>query len=105
MKRDLIIAALILGLLVLSIAVTFGEVTSCRDNPGPGKWVYRIIDGHKCWFEANGMRRGREKPREELAWPKYSNPTEEIPLDRPPWAQPERRHPEGWDHQEGAETK
>jgi hypothetical protein len=47
-------------------------VTLCSDAPhGGGKWFYRVVDGHRCWFQAEGIRRGREKPREELRWPRY----------------------------------
>jgi len=89
--------ALILAILIILAALVTharSEVTLCRDNPGSGKWIYRIVEGYKCWFEAGDLRRGREKPLSELAWPKYNEP-EMIPLDRPPWARPE-----GWDHKE-----
>ena len=88
---------LILAILVNIIALTYAhsEVTLCRDSPGSGKWIYRIVEGSKCWFEAGDLRRGREKPLSELAWPKYNNEPEPepemIPLDRPPWARPETR--------------
>lgn len=70
-----------------------GEVTYCSDSPTQGRSVYRIIDGYPCWFAPEpGMRRGREKPKEELRWPSYAPPP---PMDisepmRPPWAEEER---------------
>ena len=85
--------ALILAILVNLVVLTSharSEVTLCRDSPGSGKWIYRIVEGYKCWFEAGDLRRGREKPLSELAWPKYGEPEPEmIPLDRPPWAKPD----------------
>src|ERR1700755_2616670 len=42
-------------------------------SPGKGKWLYRQIDGRRCYFRANGLRRGKEKSREELRWPQPSN--------------------------------
>jgi len=69
-----------------------GEVTYCRSDPGPGRWIYRVVDGHRCWFEAGGLRRGREKPKEELAWPNYAEPPAmEVPMPpRFPWSEEER---------------
>src|SRR5262245_57452881 len=29
---------------------------------GKGRWVYRDVDGRKCWFPAGRLRRGQEKP-------------------------------------------
>lgn len=46
-----------------------GEMVDCASAHGGGRWVYRIIDGRKCWFPASrNIRRGEDKPREELQW-------------------------------------
>jgi len=42
---------------------------NCFETPGKGRWIYRIVGGRKCWFEADGLRRGREQPIERLRWP------------------------------------
>jgi hypothetical protein len=68
-------------------------VTLCSDVPhGGGKWFYRVLDGHKCWFQEQGIKRGREKPREELMWPKYNR---DFDLR---WQGEE--DPKGWSHKE-----
>jgi hypothetical protein len=84
-----------------------GEPIICQNMSGAGKWVYREIDGRRCWFPASGLRRGREKPREELSWPPppvEALPVVSDPVDmRPPWELKRRWRggaKEGWDHKE-----
>jgi len=82
-----------------------GEITYCSHHYGSvlnkrdkSDWVYRIVDGEKCWFPANGLKRGREKPLEELKWP-----SKEIPAMKP-IGEFEKRwqwiDPTGWTHGE-----
>jgi hypothetical protein len=80
------------------------EVIDCAESPGHGRWIYRIIDdtGRRCWFQANGLRRGREKPLEELRWP---NTETVVPVTNPDPGNmqlaPRREGAkEGWEHKE-----
>lgn len=68
-------------------------VVECSAKPGNGKvyWLWRYIDGKQCWFPAeSGMKRGREKPANQLRWheeeperpPPSLLPPEE---EKPPW--------------------
>jgi hypothetical protein len=74
-----------------------GEITDCADRHGSGRWIYRIVDEKRCWFPAGRLRRGEEKPLEELRWP--SQPiiqtapaaTPEAPKIRPEPTEFERR--------------
>src|SRR5262245_22286153 len=69
-----------------------GEVTICSQHYGSvynkhdkSDWVYRVVDGKKCWFPANGMKRGSEKPLDELRWPQLGDrPPVSIPTDSDP---------------------
>jgi hypothetical protein len=69
-----------------------GEVTICSQHYGSvynkhdkSDWVYRVVDGKKCWFPANGMKRGSEKPLDELRWPSSETaPPVSIPTDSDP---------------------
>ena len=75
-----------------------GEIVDCVEAPGSGRWVYRIIDERQCWFPApRGLRRGEEKPREELRWPK---PIITDPVSDGFYDQWRGGAPEGWDHKE-----
>ena len=79
-------------LLLTTTESSSGELVVCAERPGSGSWIYRVVDERRCWFQARGLRRGREKPREELRWPapeplpalEVSEPT------RPPWQLEER---------------
>lgn len=56
-----------------SIRKAVSQLIDCRPVPPSedgteGRWIYRFVEGRTCWFEANGLRRGREKPLEELRW-------------------------------------
>jgi hypothetical protein len=67
-------AAIIALTLVIGITTArAGEIVECVASPTPTRgvlWLYRDIDDRQCWFKAErGMRRGREKPKEELRWP------------------------------------
>lgn len=65
------IAVLFTAMVVLVVAnARAGELVFCENVPGKGRWVYRDVDGRKCWFPANGLKRGEEKPLEELKWPR-----------------------------------
>jgi hypothetical protein len=83
------------GLIVLMLfcGSASAEVIDCAESPGKGDWVYRIIDdsGRHCWFPANGLRRGKEKPREELRWPSS---------DPPHKPSSEFQDTSGWSHKE-----
>jgi hypothetical protein len=108
-------------LLLLAFAIAFAamfalrvtgasaaEVIDCAESPGHGRWIYRIIDdtGRRCWFQANGLRRGRGKPLEELRWPNETV----VPIivrDPDPVDMQARRElasrkgaKEGWEHKE-----
>jgi len=69
-----------------------GEVTICSQDYGSvynkhdkSDWVYRVVDGKKCWFPANGMKRGRQKPLDELRWPSSETAAPvSIPTDPDP---------------------
>ena len=78
-----IILACLLMFSVLLIGPSHG-VVECNVSPGHdgARWMWREIDGRRCWFRAQaGQRRAQDKPREELRW--------------------ERRKPvTGWDHKE-----
>jgi hypothetical protein len=110
-------------LLLLAFAIAFpamfalrvtgayaAEVIDCAESPGHGRWIYRIIDdtGRRCWFQANGLRRGREKPLEELRWPNTETVVPGIITDpdpvnmQAPWELAPRRKgaKEGWEHKE-----
>src|SRR5262249_41391263 len=63
-----------LVLLLLASPAHGGETVVCASVPGseegPERWLYRFVEGRTCWFLATGrLRRGREKPLEELKWP------------------------------------
>src|SRR5262245_64866890 len=65
-----------------------GEVTICSQHYGSvynkhdkSDWVYRVVDGKKCWFPANGMKRGSEKRLVELCGPGSEPPP---PVGFPP---------------------
>jgi hypothetical protein len=85
-----IVLCLNLVLMLLHGSAT-AEVIDCAHSPGKGNWVYRIIDGQRCWFPANGLHRGKEKPRDELRWA----PTTQA---EPPKELEERDR--GWTHKE-----
>ncbi len=74
-----------------------GEIVDCVEAPGSGRWVYRIIDERQCWFPAGRLRRGEEKPREELRWPK---PITADPLSDGFEGRWRGGAPYGWDHKE-----
>ena len=95
-------AVAIIVVTTVFIAVASGEVTMCSDSSSQGRVLYRYIQGQKCWFAPElGMRRGREKPASELAWPDYRPfAPEPIPTDLPPWAKPDVHDPSGWSHKE-----
>jgi hypothetical protein len=88
---ELVLAFLIAVLAMYVLRVTgacAGEMIDCAESPGRGNWVYRVIDDRRCWFRADGLRRGREKPREELRWPIDASPPPMIVTDpdpRAPW--------------------
>jgi hypothetical protein len=65
--------AVLAAMLMLLCGSASAEVIDCAHSPGKGKWLYRPIDGRRCYFRANGLRRGKEKSREELRWPQPSN--------------------------------
>ena len=77
MSFALITAILTMAFAVFGRPATGGEIVDCVEAPGSGRWVYRIIDERRCWFPAGRLRRGEEKPLEELRWPK---PTITDPL-------------------------
>jgi hypothetical protein len=106
-------------LLLLAFAIAFAamfalrvtgtyaaEVIDCAESPGHGRWIYRIIDdtGRRCWFQANGLRRGREKPLEELRWPNTETVVPVIVTNPDPGNMqlaPRREGAkEGWEHKE-----
>ena len=64
-----------------------GEITDCAEKHGSGRWIYREVDQRKCWFPAGRLRRGQEKPLEELRWPGLAQPTQ--PVAEPPRSRPE----------------
>ncbi len=91
--------ALITAILTMAFArpASGGEIVDCVEAPGSGRWVYRIVDERRCWFPAGRLRRGEEKPLEELRWPKP------IPADPLPDGFEGRWRggaPYGWDHKE-----
>ena len=56
------------GVSVLCVSAN-AETVYCATVPGKGPFVYRDVEGRR-WFPANGLRRGSEKPLEELKWPR-----------------------------------
>ena len=70
MSFALITAILTMAFALFGRPASGGEIVDCVEAPGSGRWVYRIIDERQCWFPAGRLRRGEEKPREELRWPK-----------------------------------
>ena len=56
-----VFGAMVLAVLTLLCGSATAEVIGCAHSPGKGDWVYRIVDGQRCWFPANGLR-----PRDEL---------------------------------------
>src|SRR5262245_50518213 len=109
-KRNALVDALVSLALALAIVIAVmaiatklasaGQLVDCAESPGHGQYVYRIVDGRRCWFPANGLRRGREKPAEELYWvaPAAMTPTmPETDKFEQRWrgdAAPERNHKE-----------
>src|SRR5262249_8688930 len=78
---------------------------------GKGRWVYRDVDGRKCWFPAGRLRRGQEKPLEELQWPfTVGSPPSRVfqPASAASWVVEERWleaphefvDAKGWSHKE-----
>lgn len=101
--------------LMLAVPAHGGDMVDCTERPAAGRWVYRIVDARKCWFPAGSLRRGEEKPREELRWPQVEVPPVSIMVPEPsiepdviipptaPMSEFERRWRgavEGWDHRE-----
>ena len=65
---------LAISAIIFAVFVQAGQLMDCKAVPPnedgtDGRWIYRFVEGRTCWFEANGLRRGREKPLEELRWP------------------------------------
>ena len=86
-----VFGAMVLAVLTLLCGSATAEVIGCAHSPGKGDWVYRIVDGQRCWFPANGLR-----PRDELRWaPSQANPPKESPKEF------EDKHG-GWTHKEVA---
>ena len=77
MSFALITAILTMAFALFGRPASGGDIVDCVEAPGSGRWVYRIIDERRCWFPAGRLRRGEEKPLEELRWPK---PTITDPL-------------------------
>jgi hypothetical protein len=96
MSFALITAILAVAFALFGRPACGGEIVDCVEAPGSGRWVYRIIDERQCWFPARGLRRGEEKPLEELALAK--------PIITDPLSEFEGRWrggaAEGWDHKE-----
>src|SRR5262245_20285578 len=73
--ETLVAATLAIGVAAIIFAVVAGAgdivqyVAAPPSEEGPDRWVYRFVDGRTCWFIAGNLRRGREKPIEELRWP------------------------------------
>jgi len=98
-------------LLVMSFEASAGEVVVCASTHGKGRWVYRDVDGRKCWFPAGRLRRGQEKPLEELQWPfTVGSPPSRVfqPASAASWVVEERWleapyefvDAKGWSHKE-----
>ena len=75
----------------------YGSVTNRRDRTD---WVYRYVDGQKCWFPANGLRRGRYKPLEELKWPDAPTTPAMTIMEKEPSFEYRWTDPTGWSHKE-----
>jgi hypothetical protein len=97
MSFALITAILTMAFALFGRPASGGEIVDCVEAPGSGRWVYRIIDERRCWFPAGRLRRGEEKPLEELRWPK---PTITDPLTDGFEGRWRGGAPEGWDHKE-----
>jgi hypothetical protein len=97
MSFALITAILTMAFALFGRPAFGGEIVDCVEAPGSGRWVYRIIDERRCWFPAGRLRRGEEKPLEELRWPK---PIITDPLTDGFEGRWRGGAPEGWDHKE-----
>jgi hypothetical protein len=97
MSFALITAILTMAFALFGRPASGGDIVDCVEAPGSGRWVYRIIDERRCWFPAGRLRRGEEKPLEELRWPK---PTITDPLTDGFEGRWRGGAPEGWDHKE-----
>src|SRR3954463_9781900 len=98
MSFALITAILTMAFALFGHPASGGEIVDCVEAPGSGRWVYRIIDDRQCWFPAGRLRRGEEKPLEELRWPKsiLTDPLTDDGFEGR-WR---GGAPEGWDHKE-----
>ena len=104
MSFALITAILTMAFALFGRPASGGEIVDCVEAPGSGRWVYRIIDERRCWFPAGRLRRGEEKPLEELRWPKpITDPLSDGFEGRWRGGAPygwDHREAEGWDHKE-----
>jgi hypothetical protein len=88
--RGLLVSIFLIALFLILLEARGGEVLDCAEKHGSGRWVYRIVDEKRCWFPAGSLRRGQEKPLEELRWPGLAQPTSPVAVDpEPPQAKPE----------------
>jgi hypothetical protein len=102
----------VLFTLIVVMSKSHGAVIECNVSPAHdgNYWLWRQIDGRKCWFPAPRGQRSQDQPKSSLRWPRSkpaSPPSarpapDEIPFeDKPPWELlPRFRGVTGWDHQE-----
>lgn len=87
--RKLILTAqvVLLALGFIFVFVLAAAATQCQDKPGSETthWFYRLIDGKRCWFPANGLRRATDKPKNQLHWDALPEKRTFVESEPPPW--------------------